>query len=60
MEPIQPILVDVPTACAKLSIGRTKLFELLRPGGALQRVKIGSKTLITIQSIRALAAQGDQ
>lgn len=53
---VQPLLVDVPTACLLLSVRRTKLFGLLRPeSGTLQRVKIGSKTLVTMASIRALA-----
>ena len=58
--PANPLLADVPTACAMLSLGRTKIFDLMRPeNGALQRVKIGRKTLITMSSIRALAGLGD-
>ncbi len=58
MEPIQPILADVPTACLLLSVKRTKLFALLNQDGGLRRIKIGRKTLVTMESIRALIEQG--
>lgn len=51
---IEPILVDTSTACRLLSIRRTLLFQYLRDG-ILVRRKAGRKTLVTIQSIRALA-----
>lgn len=54
---VHPLLVDVPTACVMLSVKKTKLFELLREG-KLERVKLGGKTLVAMQSIRALAGQG--
>ena len=57
-EPIfEPILVDVPTACLLLSVKRTKLFALLAEPDGLQRVKIGGKTLVAMENIRALAKQ---
>jgi Helix-turn-helix domain len=40
-------------ACAELSIGSTKLHELLN-GQRLKSFKIGRKTLITGDSLRAL------
>ena len=57
-EPIfEPLLVDVPTACLLLSVKRTKLFALLAEPDGLQRVKIGRKTLVAMENIRALAKQ---
>lgn len=57
---METILADTDTARAMLgNIGKTKLFELLRDG-KLQRVKIGRKTLVTCQSIKALADHGDR
>ena len=53
---IDPLLADTDTARAVLgNIGKTKLFQLLREG-KLERVKIGSKTLITMKSVRAVAS----
>lgn len=57
---VEPFLVDVPTACDLLSVKKTKLFEMLRPGGGLHRVKFGGKTLVTMDSIKALAGQGGE
>lgn len=53
---VHPLLVDVPTACVLLSVKRTKLYGLLREG-KLERVKLGSRTLVTMRSIWALAWQ---
>lgn len=59
MNKVEPLLVDVPTACTLLSVKRTKLFEMLKPeNGTLHRIKIGAKTLVTMDSIRAVAGQG--
>ena len=59
MSSLQPILVDTKTACDLLSIKKTKLFALLsQKNGGLTRIKIGSKTLVTMSSINALA-KGD-
>lgn len=55
---VEPLLVDTHTACALLSCGRTKLFDLLNKPDGLQRVKIGTKTLVTTASIRELIEQG--
>jgi hypothetical protein len=56
---IVPLLVDVPTACAMLSIKRTKCFGLMNlpPPAGLSRIKIGSKTLVTLESVRRLAGE---
>lgn len=56
MQHIEPILVDVSTACALLGVKRTTLFAKLRDQVLIRR-KIGRKTLVTMQSIRALAEE---
>ena len=54
---IEVLLADTKTACEMLSIKKTKLFGLLKQQeGGLQRVKVGRKTLVTMESIRRLAA----
>ncbi|MFL7900499.1 helix-turn-helix transcriptional regulator [Azospirillum argentinense] len=51
----EPSLVDRPTARRLLGdIGTTTLHKLINEG-KLRRVKLGAKTLITVESIRALA-----
>lgn len=52
----KPLLRTIPETCFRLGIGRTKVYELIR-GADLQLVKIGSKSLITEQSIEALVAK---
>lgn len=51
---MQPLLVSTRMARSLLGIGNTKLYELINTG-ALEPRKIGRKTLITTESIRALA-----
>ena len=55
---MEPILVGVRAACELLGIRKTKLFGLLKDR-RLERRKIGGRTLITVQSIRALS-EGNQ
>lgn len=50
---MKPIALDIASARQALSLGRTKIYDLLK-SGALVRVKIGRKTLITVASIEAL------
>ena len=57
--PVEPLLVDTKTACALLSVKRTKLFSMLNQTDGLKRIKLGRKTLIAMDSIRAVAARGD-
>jgi excisionase family DNA binding protein len=42
-------------ACETLSIGFTKLHEIIN-SGALKTIKVGRKTLITGESLRAFVA----
>lgn len=43
-------LIDVAAACQTLSIGRTKIYELIGDG-QLELVKIGRRTLVTVTSV---------
>lgn len=55
---IDPLLASTNMARSVLgNIGKTKLFQLLREG-KLERVKLGGKTLVTMESIRALVSGG--
>jgi hypothetical protein len=52
LEQSQRLLVPIPDALWQLSISRTRLYELLN-SGELVGVKVGSRTLVTQQSIRS-------
>ncbi len=49
-ENIKPMIVSVKEAMTMLSIGRTKLQELMN-SGELKVVRIGSRTLIRVSDI---------
>jgi excisionase family DNA binding protein len=48
-----PISVRIPTAVRMTGIGRSKLYELIQEG-AIDVVKIGSATLIPVDSLQRL------
>jgi excisionase family DNA binding protein len=48
--------LSVEEASRATSLGRTKIFELLRTG-RIRGVKIGARTVIPVESIRALLAK---
>lgn len=50
---MEPITITVAGARSALGIGTTKIYELIGQG-RLQTVKIGRRTLIRTDSIRAL------
>jgi len=54
---VEPLLLDTKTACNVLGIGRTMLFKLLADN-ALIRKRVGRKTLVTMESIKAFAERG--
>lgn len=54
---MQPFTVTIETARDLTGLGNTKIFELLA-SGQLKRVKVGRRTLITTDSIRALIERG--
>ena len=49
---MEPVTVTIPVEKA-LNIGKTKIYELISEG-RLKTVKIGRRTLVTTDSIRAL------
>ncbi len=51
------VTVTVAQAEAAIALGRTTIDKLMK-NGTLVRVKVGSRTLITVDSIRALLASG--
>lgn len=48
------LLCSIPDAAKALSVGRSKLYELIGEG-RLETVTIGRRRLIRVDSIRALA-----
>ena len=54
---MDPITVTVAGAKNVLGIGNTSIFALLR-AGRLTRVKVGGRTLITVESMKRLVATG--
>lgn len=54
---MQPLTVTVQKTRELTGLGSTKIFEMLA-SGQLTRVKVGRRTLITTESIRALIDRG--
>ncbi|MEQ9326122.1 MAG: helix-turn-helix domain-containing protein [Rhodospirillales bacterium] len=52
-----PVLISVKDAAASLSIGQTKTWALIKDGH-LKTTRIGGRTLVRADSLRALAEQG--
>ena len=52
---MEPLIISVNEAAAILGLGRTKIYSLIGDG-CLSIVKIGRRTLVTTESIRALVA----
>lgn len=50
---MEPVTVTIPGVEKALNIGKTKIYELISEG-RLKTVKIGRRTLVTTDSIRAL------
>jgi len=53
---MEPLTVTVAGARAVLGLGTTKLYELISEG-KLQTIKVGRRTLVKTDSIRALVDQ---
>jgi len=51
---MEPINVSIQNAALTLGIGRSKLYELIN-AGALETVKLGSRTLVRVSSIKAFS-----
>jgi len=50
---IQPLSVRIPIATRMTGIGRSKLYQLIK-AREIETVKIGSSTLIPVESLRQL------
>lgn len=51
-----PIVVSITDASKALSLGRSKIYELIHSGD-LAIIKIGRRTLVSMKSIEALASK---
>ena len=51
--PIEPISVRTPQAVRLTGLSRSRIYELMR-SGEIEFVKVGSSTLILIESLRSL------
>ena len=51
--PPEPLCVRINDAARMLSLGRTKLYELIA-AGEVETIRIGKSTRVTTDSIRAL------
>jgi excisionase family DNA binding protein len=52
---MEPVTVTIDGAKAATGLGKTKLYELIGEG-KLQTVKVGTRTLVKVKSIRELLA----
>jgi len=53
---LEPLNVSIPEAARLLGIGRSSVYELLSVSdGRLKSVKIGSRRLVSLASVKALA-----
>ena len=50
---LEPLTVRIPEALRLTGIGRSKLYELIRPGD-VETVKIGTATFVRMASLRRL------
>jgi excisionase family DNA binding protein len=58
MHDTQKLAYTIAEACDAVGIGRTKLYELIGEGRVKTR-KIGARTVIPAESLRALIGKGD-
>lgn len=54
--PIEPVLISIADASRALGIGKTKMYELISKN-ALTTVQIGTRRLVTLQSVRAFGGE---
>lgn len=57
--PFEPLTVRVSVAVRLTGIGRSKLYELIRDG-TVETVKVGSSTLVKVESLRRLTGTSDR
>ena len=56
MERHTPLANTIPTACSRLGIGRTLIYDLLKQG-KLRSIKLGTRTLIPESELQRLIAE---
>ncbi len=54
---VQQITLSIADACVALSLSRSSIYKLIN-SGRLRTLKIGSRTLVTAESIQALVDGG--
>lgn len=54
--PQEPLALSVEDAARATSLGRTKLFELIRTR-EIEAVKVGGRTLVPVASLKAFLAK---
>lgn len=52
---MEKMYVSVREACATLSVGRSHLYEMMN-AGTVESIKLGKRRLITVASLKSLAA----
>jgi excisionase family DNA binding protein len=53
---MEPVLCSITDAAKALSVGRSKIYEMLDlNGGRLETVTIGRRRLVRVDSVKALA-----
>jgi len=52
LPPIEPISVRIPGAVSMTGLSRSRIYELIKSGD-IEFVKVGSSTLILVESLRA-------
>lgn len=52
---VAPITVRIPEACRMIGIGRSKMYELIQEG-RIETVKLGTSTLVVVESLVTLVA----
>ena len=55
MHDMEPLAVSIKDACWLLSIGRSTAYRLINER-VLAHIKLGRRTLVTVESIRRVAA----
>lgn len=51
------IATSINEAAKALSVGRTTIYELIKRG-RLKTIKLGRRTLVTVESVRRLVEEG--
>ncbi|MEE1876812.1 helix-turn-helix domain-containing protein [Altererythrobacter litoralis] len=54
---MSPITLSIADTCTALSLSRSSIYKLIN-AGRLRTLKIGTRTLITVESIEALVGGG--